>query len=124
MQYIDAVNELQRLHLEPTCGKLNTDSFHKSSLAHKREGKTMSITEIVLSDDEMKALQALADARKASISEIVKEAIKPLLHPQRKTITQEQKANAKAVAGKFRSGVNDLASNHNKYFAEAIEGKS
>ncbi len=102
---------------------MNADSFHKSSLAHKREGKTMSKTEIVLSDDEMKALQALADARNASVCQIVKEAIKPLLHPQRKKIAQEQKANAKAVAGKFRSGVNDLASNHDKYFAVAVERK-
>lgn len=83
----------------------------------------MSITEIVLSDDEMKALQALADRRNASVSDVIKEAIQPLLCEHVSTATDEQRARAMNALGKFASQEGDISLNHDKYFVEAIEGK-
>ncbi len=83
----------------------------------------MHATEVYLSDEELERLQALADRRNASVSDVIKEAIQPLLYEQASTATDEQRARALNALGKFASQEGDISLNHDKYFVEAIEGK-
>ena len=78
----------------------------------------MVSTEIQLSEDQMRALETLAESQNKPADELIRQAIDIFL----RAAIEERKRRAIAVAGRFHSGVTDLSANHDKYLIEAYQG--
>ena len=76
-------------------------------------------TQIELSEQQMKALEALANQRDISVSALVQESIDQLLQSAPTSYTEEQRRKALAAAGRFKSGLGDLSKRHDAYLTEA-----
>ena len=71
-------------------------------------------TQISLDERQMKALRELARRRNVSMAELVREAVDALLE----TPTPDQWDRASSVIGKYRSGVPNIARDHDAYLDE------
>jgi len=80
----------------------------------------MHRTQIQLTDKQIEAVRAIAASKGVSIAEIIRMSVENFIEKEKLNIRLEQKKRALSVAGKFRSGLNDLAQNHDKYLAEDI----
>jgi Arc/MetJ-type ribon-helix-helix transcriptional regulator len=78
-------------------------------------------TQIQLTEEQMADLKKLAAERGVSVAELVREGVQALLRASRGGTREEKKRRALAAVGKFRSGVTDLSTRHDDYFAEAVE---
>jgi len=78
-------------------------------------------TQIELTDEQMTALEKLAQEQNISLPQLIQDNIKKLIAEPAPRYTPEQKQQALDIVGKFRSGLNDLSTNHDKYFEEAID---
>lgn len=78
-------------------------------------------TQIQLSEAQFKALKALAAAQNKSMAELIRQAVDTLLGSVIAVDQDERKRRAIAIAGRFRSDVPDLGSNHDRYLAEAYQ---
>jgi len=83
-------------------------------------------TQVQLSKAQLRALQTLAVAHNRSTAELIRQAVeaylqstRPASKPPRRLSREERKRRALAVAGRFQSGVTDLATAHDKHLAEA-----
>ena len=76
-------------------------------------------TQIELSEKQMEALEALANQRHTSVSDIVRESIDYLLQAEPTFYSEDQKQKALAAAGRFKSGLGDLSKRHDDYLSEA-----
>ena len=76
-------------------------------------------TQIQLTEDQVRALKSLAQARGVSLAELIRQSIDGLLAAQPGFDRSARKRRALAVAGKFRSDVTDLSAHHDEYLAEA-----
>jgi hypothetical protein len=76
-------------------------------------------TQIQLSEEQSKALKELAAREDKSVAELIRMSVDALLMTKQAVSSQERRRRALAVAGKFRSGDRDLASDHDQYLAEA-----
>lgn len=77
-------------------------------------------TQIQLSDGQAHALRALAAAEGRSMADIIRESVEVLLAERGMRDRAEVARRALAAVGAFRSGVNDLASEHDRYLTEAF----
>jgi len=74
-------------------------------------------TQIQLEEETFRALQVLAKERQCSFSELVRTSVKNTLQTEdRMTL----KKRGLEVAGKFRSGLGDLAKNHDTYLNDGF----
>ncbi|MBU0609737.1 MAG: ribbon-helix-helix domain-containing protein [Armatimonadetes bacterium] len=78
----------------------------------------MAHMQLELTEAEARELEAMAKERGVSEAELVQEALRALL---RKSERARLKEHAKGIIGMFDSGIPDLATNHDKYLAEAYE---
>lgn len=78
-------------------------------------------TQIQLTEEQMTALGELAKKRRLSLPNLIQEAIDHLLRSVVTPTKAEQKERALAIAGRFKSGLGDLARRHDDYVAEAFE---
>ena len=78
-------------------------------------------TQIQLTEEQMTALGDLAKKRHLSLPNLIQEAIDHLLRSVVTPSKAEQKERALAIAGRFKSGLGDLARHHDDYVAEAFE---
>ena len=81
-------------------------------------------TQIQLTEEQMAALEELARKRHLSLSDLIRESVDNLLRSAAGSLTleqNEQKRRALAVAGRFKSGLGDLAKRHDDYVAEAFD---
>jgi hypothetical protein len=79
-------------------------------------------TQVQLTDRQTEALRALAKERGVPIAELVREGVDLLLRRSGNHVSYEERTRRMLEAsGKFNSGVGDLSSRHDDYFAEAIE---
>ena len=76
----------------------------------------MHRTQVQLTDKQIEAVKGLAAKREVSMAEIIRMSVDSFI--QKENILPQQKKRALSVVGKFRSGLNDLAKNHDKYLAE------
>jgi hypothetical protein len=76
----------------------------------------MHRTQVQLTDKQIEAVKGLAAKREVSMAEIIRMSVDSFI--QKENILPQQKKRALSVVGKFRSGLNDLAQNHDKYLAE------
>ncbi len=77
----------------------------------------MKRTVIQLKDRQYETVKRLAASEGVSMAEVLRRAVDLL--PGRSTIDREErKRRALAAAGRFNSGVGDIARRHDKYLAE------
>lgn len=75
-------------------------------------------TIVQLTESQVLSLRRLARRRKVSVAAIVREAVDLRLAEDGGS-RDGQVARARALAGSMRSGLGDLAENHDAYYAEA-----
>ena len=82
-------------------------------------------TMIQLTEEQVKALKALAKVRKTSVAKLVRESVTLYVASTAQVSMQERKKRARAiraVAGKYHDiqRAKDLSTNHDKYLDEAF----
>ena len=76
---------------------------------------------IRFSDEQVGLLRERARREARSVSDLVRESVTRFLdEPPAPADRRELARRADALIGKFRSGVPDLASEHDRYFAESV----
>jgi hypothetical protein len=80
-------------------------------------------TQIQLTEDQAKRLKERAASEGCSMAALIRRSVDRLLESDGAISREERKRRAIALAGRFHSGVDDLAVNHDKYLAE-IYGQS
>lgn len=78
-------------------------------------------TQIQLNGEQLKALKKRAEARHVSLAELVRQAVDAFIRTGAVSDPEERRKRAVAAAGRFRSGVSDLSSAHDKYFAKTLD---
>jgi post-segregation antitoxin (ccd killing protein) len=74
--------------------------------------------QVQLTKSQIAALRARARRRGVSVSSLVREAVDESLKRDEELSRDELWARAREAIGKYRSGLSDLAENHDKYFGE------
>lgn len=75
--------------------------------------------QIQFTEEQAQALKRVAAEREISIAALAREAVDRLLIESGVTSTDEGRAAALAIMGKFRSDRTDVARNHDRYLADA-----
>ena len=78
-------------------------------------------TEVLLSEDQVTALEGLAKRRHLSLADLVREGVSNLLRSVEPINDKERRQRALAVAGRFRSGLGDLSRHHDAYLEETFD---
>jgi hypothetical protein len=76
-------------------------------------------TQIQLTEAQAQDLKRLAAERRTSVAELIRQAAEDLLRQSPAVGRAERKERALAAAGRFRSGVKNLSTDHDDYLAEA-----
>jgi predicted DNA-binding protein len=78
-------------------------------------------TQIQLTDEQAAMLKAMSSRTNLTMAELVRQAIDLMaeISETKNDLTAKQKAIR--AAGKYRSGVRDIAKDHDKYLAEAFK---
>ncbi|HHW41608.1 MAG TPA: ribbon-helix-helix protein, CopG family [Syntrophomonadaceae bacterium] len=77
-------------------------------------------TQVQLTEKQYEALKRLSLKENISIAELIRRGVNEILLSAEGMEKEERINRAIAAAGRFRSGVKDLSSNHDIYFTEAI----
>jgi hypothetical protein len=83
------------------------------------DGEAMVRTQIQLTEEQSRALKALAARRGVSVAELVRQSVDNLVQSSIGLDDKERRRRAVAAAGKFRSGQADIAARHDDYLAKA-----
>ncbi|MEW6574255.1 MAG: CopG family transcriptional regulator [Bacillota bacterium] len=75
-------------------------------------------TQVQLTEDQLKALKRLSAKEGVSLAELIRRAVDDLVRRNEAVALKEKMLG---VAGRFRSGLGDLAEQHDRYFAETLE---
>lgn len=78
-------------------------------------------TQIQLSEQQLRTLKTLAAKQNVSVAELIRQGVELLLRSTGAVDHAEQQRRALALAGRFRSEVNDLALEHDHYLDEAYQ---
>lgn len=81
----------------------------------------MAQTHIELTDEQITALEKLAKEQNKSLSQLIQDNIEKLIAGSAPRYTPRQKQQALDIVGKFKSGLNDLSTNHDQYFTETTD---
>lgn len=76
-------------------------------------------TQVQLTEEEARELRRLAAERSTSAAALIRDGIDLLLRTRHRPSQAEVRRRAIEAAGRYRSGVKDLGSHHDDYFAEA-----
>ena len=74
--------------------------------------------QIQFTDEQAQALKRAAAERNVSVAALAREAVDRLLVENGDTTSDEARAAALAIMGKFESDRSDVARNHDRYLAE------
>ena len=72
-------------------------------------------TQIQLTEEQARALKALAAHRGVSMAEVIRQAVEQIIEQSER---QERMRRALSVMGRFRSGYTDISVEHDKYLDE------
>ena len=75
-------------------------------------------TQIQLTEEQVMALKTLAEIKKLSVAELIRQSVDRLIASAALVSDDEKRRRAMAAAGRFRSEVGDISINHDKYLAE------
>jgi hypothetical protein len=76
-------------------------------------------TQIQLTEEQSRVLKSLAARRGVSVAELTRQSVDSFIRSSTGLDDQERQLRAIAAAGKFRSGQDDIAVNHDHYLTEA-----
>jgi predicted DNA-binding ribbon-helix-helix protein len=77
-------------------------------------------TQIQLTAEQAKAIKKIARARHLSVAELIRQAVDNLIKASTVIDVEERRKRALDAAGRFRSGLRDLSTEHDKYLEEAF----
>ncbi len=77
-------------------------------------------TQIQLTEEQVKILKNLASSRHLSIAELIRQAVNNLIRSSTIVDIEERRKRAIEAAGRFRSGLSDFSTEHDKYLEEAF----
>jgi hypothetical protein len=75
--------------------------------------------QIQLTEEQIRALTALAAERGVPVAELIQQSIDTIIRSSVGLDGPERRQRAKAAAGKFRSGTGDIAVHHDRYLTKA-----
>lgn len=78
-------------------------------------------TQIQLTEEQARAVKALAMTRDTSVAELIRQSVDELLQKAVGTDMVERRRRAIAAAGRFHSGKTDISTNHDEHLAEAYQ---
>jgi predicted Ser/Thr protein kinase len=78
-------------------------------------------TQIQLTEQQARAVKAIAAAQGISVAEAIRRAIDGMTQSRSAVDTEESRRRALRIVGKFRSGKRDVSKRHDAYLAEAYE---
>ena len=78
-------------------------------------------TQIQLTEEQSKAIKALAMKRRVSVAGLIRQSVDELLLKVGGADMTERRQRALAVAGRFHSGRTDISIKHDDYLAEAYQ---
>jgi hypothetical protein len=78
-------------------------------------------TQIQLTQEQVKAVKAIAALGNMSSAEVIRQAIDRLVKSRSVVDEKLKRSRALRIAGMFRSGTHDVSKNHDAYLAEAYE---
>lgn len=76
-------------------------------------------TQVQLTDSQVATLKRMAKRRNTSMAEVIREAVDYFAKTGEIASAEEVRRRAAEAAGKFGSGLGDLAEKHDDYLAEA-----
>jgi hypothetical protein len=76
-------------------------------------------TQVQLTEEQTVALKKLASRKHVSVAELIRKGVDTILKSDIEVSEEELRQRALSVAGKFKSGTNDLSANHDEYLAES-----
>lgn len=76
--------------------------------------------QVQLTEQQVAGLKRLASRRGVSISELVRQSVDALLGGPQAEQERVRRERAQAAAGRFRSGLGDLAEAHDRYLLEDL----
>lgn len=74
-------------------------------------------TQIQLEEAQYRALKEMAARQRVSVAELIRRAVSTWLKTSAQVSEEERRRRAIAAAGRFRSGLGDLAERHDQYLA-------
>lgn len=75
-------------------------------------------TQVSLTEVQMRALRRRSQRTGKSIARLVREGVDKVLADDD---WEQRKRRLRAISGKYRSGLPDLAENHDEYYVQAVE---
>ncbi|MDI6906369.1 MAG: ribbon-helix-helix protein, CopG family [Thermoanaerobacterales bacterium] len=78
-------------------------------------------TQVQLTEQQFAALKAMAAAEGVSMAELIRRGVDLVLRSPGPVDREVRVRRAVAAAGRFRSGLGDLAARHDDYLIEAFE---
>lgn len=78
-------------------------------------------TQVQLTEQQFAALKAMAAAEGVSMAELIRRGVDLVLRSSGAVDREVRVRRAIAAAGRFRSGLGDLAARHDDYLVEAFE---
>ena len=75
-------------------------------------------TQIQLTNQQSSMLKSLAVEESASIAELIRRSIDQFLQFKQHRSREELKQNSLSIVGRYSSGLNDVALNHDAYLAD------
>ncbi len=76
-------------------------------------------TQIQLTEEQAKAIKAIALSRHLSVAELIRRAVDTMIKSSPVADPEERLKRAIEIVGKFRSGKHDVARRHDKYLVDA-----
>lgn len=77
--------------------------------------------QIQLTAPQADYLRTLGAATGRSLADLVREAVDGLIEEHEGTDPDARRTNALSVVGRFRSGLSDVAAEHDRYLADSFE---
>jgi len=77
---------------------------------------------IELTDEQNRLLEEIASHEGKSVSELVRAGVDELLRNERGHLRPDLRHRAAALSGRYRSGLPDLSTEHDRYLEDSFRG--